>query len=147
MNLAAARASEQFAKTAVIACLTSRSPTNNSKLLHKASAAARERDGEFYVALVDLARIRLGREQVRTLIEDTVLARSLGAKIVWFDTSDVISELLQFARKSRIGMIFVSRGQPTVFSGLFRRTVYRDLLRRAKGVRIDVVGLEQGKSL
>ena len=138
------RTSQSAAKTAVIACLTGGS-CDNGKVLHKASAAARERDGEFYAVLIDSPRTRFGKAQVRTLIEDAILARSLGAKIVWFDTSDLVGELLQFAQKARIGKIFVSRGRQTLFSGLSRRTVYRDLLRRTKDIRIDVVGFEHAK--
>ena len=103
------------------------------------------RDGEFYAVLIDSPRTRFGKAQVRILIEDAILARSLGAKIVWFDTSDLVGELLQFAQKARIGKIFVCRGRQTLFSGLSRRTVYRDLLRRTKDIRIDVVGFEHGK--
>ena len=132
-------------KTAVIACLTGGS-CDNAKVLHKASAAARERDGEFYAVLIDSPRTRLGKAQVRTLIEDAILASSLGAKIVWFDTFDVVRELLHFAQKARIGKIFVGRERPTLFSGLSRPTVYRDLLRCTKDIQIDVVGFDTDSS-
>jgi K+-sensing histidine kinase KdpD len=142
-HLAIVRSSEQSPKTAVIACLTARA-SGNSELLHKASAAARERDGEFYAALVDSPRTRFGKAQLRTLIDDAILASYLGARIVWLESSDVVGELLQFARQYRIGRIFVARSRPAPFSRLFGRTVCSDLLSRAKGFRIDVVGFDRG---
>ena len=143
-DLLVSRPSEQSAKTAVLACLTGRSPDNNI-LLDKASAAAHAGDGEFYAVLVDSPRTRFGRAQVRNLIEDAILAKSLGAKIVWLKSSDAVGELLQFARKSRVGMIFVTRDRPTFLSGLSRPTVYRDLLRRTNDIRIDIVGFERAR--
>ncbi len=142
-HLEIARTSEQLPRTAVIACLTART-SGNSELLRKASAAARERDGAFYAVLVDSPRTRFGKAQLRPLIDDAILASYLGARIVWLESSDVVGELLQFARQSRIGRIFVARNRSTPFSRLFGRTVCSDLLNRAKGFRIDVVGFERG---
>jgi K+-sensing histidine kinase KdpD len=142
LDEAATRASQQSARTAVIACLTAESSSNNELLL-KASAAALVRDGEFYAVLLDSPRIRFKRSQVRTLIDAAIFASSLGAKIVWLDSSDPVGELLQFARQSCVGQIFVARNQPTLFSRLFQRTAYSDLLRHAEGCRIQVVGFER----
>lgn len=139
---AIARPSEQSPKTAVMACLTARS-SGNSELLRKASAAARGRDGEFYAVLVDSPRTRFSHARVGTLIDDAILASYLGARIVWLESSDVVVELLQFARQSRIGRIFVARNRPAPFSRLFGRTVCSDLLSRAEGFRIDVIGFER----
>lgn len=126
-----------------MACLTA-GGVGSSDLLRKASAAARERDGEFYAVLVDPPRIRFGKAQYRTLIEDAILASYLGARVVWLESSDVVGELLQFARQSRIGRIFVARSRSAPFSRLLGRTVCADLLSRAKGFRVDVVGFERG---
>lgn len=131
------------AKTAVMACLTARS-SGNSELLRKASAAARENDGEFYAVLADSPRGRFGNARVRTLIDDAILASYLGAKVIWLESSDTVGELLQFARQSDIGRIFVARNRPTPFSQLFGHTICSDLLSRARGFRIDVVGFERG---
>ena len=127
------------AKTAVIACLTSHS-SGHSELLRKASAAARENGGEFYAVLADSPRSRFGNARVRTLIDDAILATYLGAKIIWLESSDIVGELLKFARQSGIGRIFVARNRPTLLSQLFGRTVCSELLSRARGLRIDVVG-------
>jgi K+-sensing histidine kinase KdpD len=137
------RSSEQSARTAVMACLVAGS-SGNTQLLHKASQAAREHNDELYAVVVDSHRTRFDKEQVRGLIDDTVLGKDLGAKIVWLDSSDVVGELLQFARQSRIGRIFVTRDRPTLSSRLFGRAVYSDLLSRAEGFRVDVVGFERG---
>jgi K+-sensing histidine kinase KdpD len=131
------------AKTAVMACLTGRSSAN-SELLRKASAAARESDGEFYAVLADSPRTRFGKGRVRMLIDDSILASYLGAKIIWLESSDVVGELLRFARQSDIGRIFVARNRPAPLSRLFGRTVCSELLNRARGLRIDVVGFESG---
>ena len=131
------------AKTAVMACLNA-SSSGNSELLRKASAAARENDGEFYAVLVDSPRNRFGNSRVRTLIDDAILASNLGAKNIWLEASDVVGELLQFARQSDIGRIFVARSRPAPLSRLFGRTVCSELLSRAQGFRIDVVGFERG---
>lgn len=97
-DLVVTRASEQSAKTAVIACLIGRDP-DNSELLHKASAAARERDGEFYIVLADSPRTRFGKAQVRALIEVALLASTLGAKVVWLESSDRVRDLVKLTRQ------------------------------------------------
>ena len=135
---------DQSPKTAVMACLTARS-SGNSELLQKANAAARERSGELYVAFVDLPRTRFRKDQVRTLIDDAILANSLGAKIIWLESSDEAGELLQLARQFHIGRILISRSQPAPLHP-FKRTVYSDLLRATGDVRIDVVGFERANN-
>jgi K+-sensing histidine kinase KdpD len=138
-DLDVTRASAQSAKTAVIACLTGCS-LDNSNLLHKASVAARERDGKFYAVVIDSPQSRFGMAQVRTLIDDAILASHLGAKIVWLESSDRVGDLLRLARQLRIGRIFVHRSRPAWFFRVFGRTTYSDLLSRAQGISIDVVG-------
>jgi K+-sensing histidine kinase KdpD len=142
-HFATARTSEQSPKTAVMACLTARSSGNN-ELLRQAAATACENDGELYAVLVDSPRTRFGNARVRTLIDDAILASYLGAKIIWLESSDVVGELLRFARQSDIGRIFVARNRPARLSWLFGRTVCSGLLSRARGFRIDVVGFERG---
>ena len=122
-----------------MACVSACS-SGNPQLLLEASAAARERGGEFYAVLVDWPQTRPGKTQVRTLVDDAILASYLGAKIVWLDSSDRVEELLKFARRTRIGRIFVLRSRPSIFSRLFGRTFYSDLLSRGEGCRINVVG-------
>jgi K+-sensing histidine kinase KdpD len=136
-----ARTPDESPRIAVMAWLSAVGP-GNGELLRKAQSAAREIDGEFYAVMVDPSRARFGKAQVRTLIDDAILASYCGAKIVWLESSDAVGELLELARKSHVGRIFVSRNQPTAFSRLFRRGVYSDLLSRGKGFRIDVVGFE-----
>jgi K+-sensing histidine kinase KdpD len=131
------------ARTAVMVCLTARS-SGNSELVRKASAAARENDGEFYAVLAGQARNRIGNARARTLIDDAILASYLGAKIRWLESSDQVGELLQFGRQSGVGRIFVARNRPAPLSRLFGRTVCSELLSRARGFRIDVVGFERG---
>jgi K+-sensing histidine kinase KdpD len=139
---ATAATSEQSPKTAVLACLTAGGPSN-SKLLHSASRAAREQNGGFYAVVVS-PRARFGKMELRTLVNDTVLASRLGAKILWLDASDVTGGLLRLADQFHIGRIFVLRHQPTPLSWLLGRTVYSGLLSRAEGIRVDVVGFERG---
>jgi K+-sensing histidine kinase KdpD len=126
-----------------MACLVAGN-SGNAELLRKASAAAREHNGELYAVLLDSDRTRFDKEQVRGLVDDAVLGKDLGAKIVWLDSSDVVGELLQVARQFGIGRIFVTRERPTLCSRLFGRAVYSDLLSRAEGFRVDVVGFERG---
>jgi hypothetical protein len=56
----------------------------------------------------------------------------------------VVGEMLELARQSLVGRIFVARNHPARFFWPLGRTVYSDLLSRSEGVRIDVVGLERG---
>jgi len=137
------RSSEQSARTAVIACLVAGN-SRNTELLRKASEAAREHNGELYAVVVDSHRTRFDKVQVRQLVDDAALSGGLGAKIVWLDSSDVVGELLKFARQFRIGRIFVTRSRTTLSSRLFGRAIYSDLLSRAEGFRVDVVGFERG---
>jgi len=58
-------------------------------------------------------------------------------------SSDVVSELIEFGRLSRVGRIFVARNQPRGLLRAFGRSVYSDLLSRAEGFRIDVVGFDR----
>jgi K+-sensing histidine kinase KdpD len=126
-----------------MACLSARG-SSNGELLRKASAAAREHDGQFYAVFVDSTRTRFGNAEVQALVEDAILASYLGARIVWLESSDVVGKLLRFASQSRIGRVFVSRNWPAPFPRLFGRSVYPDLLSRSRGFRIDVVGFERG---
>ena len=126
-----------------MACLSAPG-SSDGELLHKASAAARELEGQFYAVFVDSPRARFGKAEVQALIDDTILASYLGARIVWLESSDVVGELLRFARQSRVGRVFVTRNRPALFPRLFGRAVYPDLLNRAEGFRIDVVGFERG---
>lgn len=130
------------AKTAVMACLNA-SSYGNSELLRKAAAAARENNSGFYAVLLDSPRTRFGNARVRTVIDDAILASYLGAKIIWLESSDVVGKLLQFARQSDIGRIFVARDRTAPLSRLLGRTVCSELLSRARGFRIDVVGFER----
>jgi K+-sensing histidine kinase KdpD len=126
-----------------MACLSARGP-DNDELLRKASAAAREHDGQSYAVFVDSSHTRFARAQVRALLEDAILAAHLGARILWLESSDPVGELLRLAGQSGVGRIFVSPDRPVSFSQLFGRTVYSELLKRAEGFRIDVVGLRHG---
>ena len=126
-----------------MACLSARG-SNNGDLLRRASAAAREHDGQFYAIFVNSPRTRFGNADVQALIEDAILASYLGARVVWIESSDVVGELLRFASQSRVGRVFVTRNKPALFPRLCGRTVYSDLLNRAEGFRIDVVGFESG---
>jgi K+-sensing histidine kinase KdpD len=130
------------ARAAVLACLNT-SSYGNGELLRKASAASRENNGEFYAVLFDSPRTRFGNARIRTVIDDAILASYLGAKIIWLESSDVVGKLLQFARQSDIGRIFVARDRTAPLSRLFGRTVCSELLSRARGFRIDVVGFER----
>jgi K+-sensing histidine kinase KdpD len=141
---AIARTEKQLERTAVMACLSARG-SNNGELLRKASAAAREHDGELYAVFVDSPRTRFGNAEVQALIEDAILASYLGAKIVWLESSDMVGALLRFASQSGIGRVFVTRNRPALFARLFGRAVYPGLLNRANGLRIDVVGFERAK--
>ena len=126
-----------------MACLVAGN-SGNAELLRKASAAAREHNGELYAVVVDSHRSRFDKVAVRGLIDDAILGSELGAKIVWLDSSDVVGELLQVARQVRIGQIFVTRDRPSLFPRLLGRAVYSDLLTRAEGFRVNVVGFERG---
>ena len=127
-----------------MACLRAHG-SSNGELLRRASAAAREYDGQLYTVFIDSPRTRFGNAEVQALIEDAILASYLGAKIVWLESSDMVGDLLRFASQSRVGRVFVARNRPAPFPRLFGRAVYPDLLSRAEGFRIDVVGFESGK--
>jgi K+-sensing histidine kinase KdpD len=137
------RSSEKSTRNAVMACLVAGN-SGNAELLRKASEAACEHNGQLYAVVIDSHRTRFDKVQVRSLIDDAILGSELGAEIVWLDSSDVVGELLKFARQFRIGRIFVTRNRPTLCSRLFSRAVYSDLLSRAEGLRVDVVGFEHG---
>jgi K+-sensing histidine kinase KdpD len=111
----------------------------NAELLRKAQLAARESGGAFYAVLLDSPRTRFGKVQADAL-DDVILASYFGAKIVWLKSSDAVGELIQFAKKTQAGRIFVARNQPHLLLRAFGRSVYSELLNRAKGLRIDVVG-------
>jgi K+-sensing histidine kinase KdpD len=131
----------ELPKTAVIACLTANS-FGNSEVLRKARHAAQESDGEFYAVLVDSPHARFGRVQSGRLLDDVILASYFGAKIVWLKSADVVGELIQFGRQSRVGRIFIARSQPRPFLRAFGRSIYSELLSRAEGFRIEVIGFD-----
>ena len=116
------RTPDESLKTAAMACLTL-SDSGRSELLRKPRVTEREHDGEFYATLIDSTRTEFGKAQIRTLIDDAILASYFGAKIVLRDSSDVVGALLRLARQSNVGRIFITRTRPAPFSGLFGRTV------------------------
>src|ERR1700741_4088699 len=63
-TLAIARAEKQLPRTAVMACLSAHG-SGNGELLRKASAAAREHDGQIYAVFVDSPRTRFGNAEVQ----------------------------------------------------------------------------------
>src|SRR5258708_1811965 len=93
-RVATVRTSAQSPRTAVMACLSARR-LGNGELLRKAADAACEHDGQFYAVFVDSPRTRFGKPDVQALIDDTILATYLGARIVWVESSDLVGELLQ----------------------------------------------------
>jgi K+-sensing histidine kinase KdpD len=125
-------------KTTIIACVDPHSSCN-ADLLRKAQLAARENGGEFYAALLESPRSRFGKVMASAL-DDVILASYFGAKIVWLKSPDAVGELMQLARKTQAGRVFVSRSQPRPFLRSFGRSVYSELLNRGEGFRIDVVG-------
>lgn len=135
-------AREHSTKTAVLACLTARG-SGNRELLRRASAAARELNGEFYAVVVS-SRTRVGKMELRSIVDDAVLASRLGAKILWLESPDTVEGLLQLANQFHIGRVFLPRQRAALLSWLFPRTLCSGLLSRAKGIRIDVVGLGHG---
>lgn len=132
----------ELPKTAVVACLNADS-SGDSELLRKARRAAQESDGEFYAVLVDSPHTRFGRVEAGTLLDDVIRASYFGAKIVRLKSSDVVGELIQFGRQSRVGRIFITRTQPRPFLRAFGRSIYSELLSRSEGFRIDVIGFER----
>jgi K+-sensing histidine kinase KdpD len=127
-----------------MACLSA-SSSRNGEMLRKAQAASRVDGGKFYAVVVDSPWALSGKPGVRRLLDAAVLAKRLGAKIMWLESSDAAGALLQFARQAGVGRVFVTRKRPTLFSRWFGRSVYSDLLRRGKDLRIDVIGFERGK--
>ncbi|MGC1401116.1 hypothetical protein, partial [Candidatus Binatus sp.] len=91
----------------------------------------------------DSPHTRFGRVEAGTLLDDVIRASYFGAKIVRLKSSDVVGELIQFGRQSRVGRIFITRTQPRPFLRAFGRSIYSELLSRSEGFRIDVIGFER----
>ena len=111
----------------------------NERLLRKAKDAASESGGELIAVYIDTPRLLGGVANPRALIDDLILAGTLGARIVWLESRDPADELLKFAAKSGVSRIFVRRSEPSIL----RRSDYEEVMKRGDGFRIDVVGFER----
>jgi K+-sensing histidine kinase KdpD len=123
---------------AVMACLLP--GVSSAELLLKTELAARDLGGELFAVCVSPPRGFFSRSTT-TLDSDLTYASSFGAKTVRLVSRDVTGAFLDFALKAGVSRIFVTRTPPPPFYKFFFTSTYCELLRRAKGLRIEVVGL------
>jgi len=100
------------------------------------------------VHVVPPAGERLRPEDEARLTEALKLAEDLGAELVTLDTeSDVVSELLEFARGRNVSRLVIGRPRPRQFLAFGREHVTQRLLEKGGDFEITVVGPEKKAAL
>ena len=122
----------------VIACLSS-NRFENEHLLREARDAANESNGQLYAVYLSRRWLGVGGGRFCPAVGRVGLEILLNAKVANLQCRDIVGAVLDFARRTKASRIFVYRSRPS-FIDRFRRSLYSDLLYRADGLRVDVVG-------
>jgi two-component system sensor histidine kinase KdpD len=78
-------------------------------------------------------------EDARRLAQALALAESLKGRVERLTGSDVVGELLRFARRNNITQIVVGRSRAGRLRALLGRSLVQELVRRAEGIAVHVV--------
>jgi two-component system, OmpR family, sensor histidine kinase KdpD len=129
----------------VMVCLSSASP-RGSILVRKGSRLAGRLSTDWFVVFVETpaeAPDRIDAAAQRHLMENTDLARELGAEVVRLRSPDPVHAILEFARSHSVGHVVVGRSYQSSWKQLLGRTLPMLLVREASGLDVHVVSTEE----
>ncbi len=125
----------------IMVCLSSR-PGSSLQLLRKAARAAGDANADWYAVHVETpaeSTRKISSRDFRALLDSINLAADMGAEVVWLKGPDAVGALLDFAHEKRITRIIVGRTRPGLLGRLFRRSVTRRLIERARDFDVHVI--------
>ncbi|HVZ75308.1 MAG TPA: histidine kinase [Polyangia bacterium] len=129
----------------VMVCLSSASP-RGAILVRKGSRLAGRLSGDWFVVFVETpseAPDRIDASAQRRLMENTDLARELGAEVVRLRAPDPAAAILEFARSHSVGHVVVGRSYQASWKQWLGRSLPMRLLRDATGLDVHVVSTEE----
>ncbi len=128
-------------RTRVMVCLSGE-PGRDLVLRQK---AVRELSAENRVWLVHVETAteakRAGREGSLSFENTAAFAADIGAELAWLKSADEATALIDFAHSSKIDRIILHCSRRTLWNRWFRRSLVRQLIDRARGLQIEIVGL------
>ncbi|MDX2259601.1 MAG: sensor histidine kinase KdpD [Hyphomicrobiaceae bacterium] len=89
--------------------------------------------------IVDQTMVRRTEEMMR-------LAERLGASTAYLHATDLVGEILTYAKRNNITQIIIGRSRAGFFRRLIGRSLTRDLVRRAQGLAVLIVAPEADRS-
>ena len=129
----------------VMVCLSSSSPRATS-LLRKGSRLAGRLSTDWFAVFVETPRETpqtIDAEAQRHLLSNSEKARELGAEVVRLHRHDPVEAILEFAHSHNVGHIVVGRSHQPWWRQLFGRSIPLRLARRAAGLDVHIVALEE----
>jgi two-component system sensor histidine kinase KdpD len=129
----------------VMVCLSSASP-RGSILVRKGSRLAGRLSTDWFVVFVETpaeAPDRIDSAAQRHLMDNTDLARELGAEVVRLRSPDPVHAIIEFARSHSVGHIVVGRSYQSSWKQWLGRTLPMQIVREASGLDVHVVSTEE----
>jgi two-component system sensor histidine kinase KdpD len=129
----------------VMVCLSSASP-RGSILVRKGSRLAGRLSTDWFVVFVETpaeAPDRIDSAAQRHLMDNTDLARELGAEVVRLRSPDPVHAILEFARSHSVGHVVVGRSYQSSWKQWLGRTLPLQLVREGSGLDVHVVSTEE----
>jgi two-component system sensor histidine kinase KdpD len=115
-------------------------------LIRRGSRMAGRMNTRWYALYVRRRRDRpenLSAKAHRELTENIQLAISLGATIVYRESEDVATALLDFAREEKVGVLVVGRPSRTGIAGRLAPGIVSRVLEGARGIDVFVADIER----
>ena len=126
---------------ALMACISTNS-NNAVNIIRRASRIATLYKSTWYVVYVQTAKnsmSKINSEYQRKLINNFKLAVELGADVIKLKSNNVAEAITNFAKDKEVGLILFGKPHMTFSSRLFRRSLYREILKKTEFLNIDII--------
>jgi two-component system sensor histidine kinase KdpD len=132
----------------LMVCLSS-NPPHARTLLRRGSRLAGRLNTDWYVVYVEIpseAPDRIDGTTQRHLMQNTDLARELGAEVVRLRGVDPVELLFEFARSHRVSDIVIGRTRDSIMQRILRRSFTARMVAQAEGFDLHIVSFEDARS-
>ena len=126
---------------ALMACISTNS-INAVNIIRRASRIATLYKSSWYVVYVQTPKdslTKINSEYQRKLINNFKLAVELGADVIKLTSANVAEALVNFAQEKEVGLIIFGKPHLTFFSKFFRRSLFREILKKTEYLTIDLI--------
>ena len=124
-----------------MACISTNS-NNAVNIIRRASRIATLYKSSWYVVYVQTPMnsvTKINSKYQRKLINNFKLAVELGADVVKLTSNNVAEALVNFAQEKEIGLILLGKPHVTFLSRLFRRSLFKEILKKTEFLNIDII--------